>query len=89
MFEETTYLEFLAISKRQQTLVKHKKTKRRINIGKIHESIIEEPILDEKRSKLANLVEVGIVFNQATLDKERNEENDILRIERRILELEE
>ena len=35
------------------------------------------------------MVEEGIVFNQDTLDKAKKEERDILRLKRRILELEE
>ena len=55
----------------------------------MEESVIEKPILDIKRTKLTDLVEACIVFNQATLDKAKKEESDILRLERRILELEE
>lgn len=45
--------------------------------------------MDVKRSKLTDLVEVGIVFNQDTFHIEKKEERGIIRLERRIHELEE
>lgn len=54
----------------------------------MQESIIEEPILDLKRTNLTDLVEECIVFYQATLDKATKEERYILRLERITLELE-
>ena len=89
MFEETADLEFLAYNKRQQTLVKQKKRKIRSSSRKVQESLIEEQILDIKRTKLTDFLEAVIVFNQTTVDKSKKEEKYILRLEKRILELEE
>ena len=57
MFEETPNLEFFAYNQRQQPLVKQKKRKRRTISSQMQKSIIEEPILDLKRTKLTDLVE--------------------------------
>ena len=50
---------------------------------------MEEPILDLKGIKFTDLVEAWIIFNQATWDKAKKEENDIKRLGRRISKLEE
>lgn len=55
----------------------------------MQESVIEETNLDIKRKKLTDLVEDGIVFNQAILDKPRKQEKYILRLEKRIFKLDE
>ena len=55
-------------------MVKEKKKKIRSGSHQVQESIIEELILGIKRTKLFDLVKVGIVFNQGTLDKSRKEE---------------
>lgn len=88
MIEYIPDIEFLAYNQQKQTIVKQRKITRSIS-WKVQENIVEEPILDLKRTKLIELVEEGIIFNQETLDKSRKEGNDIQRLERRICELEE
>lgn len=89
IIKDTPDIEYLDYNQRQQTLVKKRKIKKRCILGQVQENTVEEHILDLKKNKLSDLLKAGIVFNQSTLNKVKREENDIKRMERRIMELEE
>ena len=53
----------------------HKKRKHELNELKVY--ISKEQVLYVKKTKLRDLVVVGVAFYEATMDREKYEENDL------------